>query len=509
VRRGLALAAAVALLPLSISPALAATPPPASTYTNYAAPGTLGNGAGEPSIGANWKTGAALIQSNTQTLKATFDDSTAPATATWKDVSGPLAPTSLDPILFTDSAQGRTYVSQLLLACSDGYLTDNDGASYTQSEGCGAGTAFDHQTVGAGPYSSTTDTGSTPVPPHTYPNAFYYCAQYVASANCARSDNGGLTYGAGVPIYNTGVGSGVLSCAGLHGHLRVAPDGAAYVPNFDCDGKVAVTVSRDNGTTWNVRKVPTSTTQDESDPSVAAGSGGTLYLGWEEGASNATGSRPYVGVSRDHGKTWTNITDVGATFGIRNVQFPEVIAGDDDRAAFAFLGTPTAGDDQAMESTGTPGSGFSGVWHLYIARTYDGGVTWQTVDATPTDPAQRGCIWLNGGSSECRNLLDFNDITVDKQGRVLVGWADGCVAECVTAVAPGNGKAKNDTTNRASYRAKKATITRQSSGLGLFAAFDSPSPDQTVPEAPYAGLLPVAGLALLGVAYGVRRRRAA
>jgi hypothetical protein len=30
-----------------------------------------------------------------------------------------------------------------------------------------------------------------------------------------------------------------------------------------------------------------------------------------------------------------------------------------------------------------------------------------------------------------RNLLDFNDITVDKQGRVLVAHADGCTGNCV------------------------------------------------------------------------------
>src|SRR2546429_3262706 len=57
------------------------------------------------------------------------------------------------------------------------------------------------------------------------------------------------------------------------------------------------------------------------------------------------------------------------------------------------------GDDQSDT--------FTGVWHLYVAATYDGGATWNTVDATPNDPVQRGCIWLSGGSNPCRNLLDF------------------------------------------------------------------------------------------------------
>jgi len=89
-----------------------------------------------------------------------------------------------------------------------------------------------------------------------------------------------------------------------------------------------------------------------------------------------------------------------------------MVAGDDNRAAFAFLGTPTAG--------GLQGPKFDGVWHLYIATTYDGGATWKTVDATPNDPVQRGCIWLAGGANVCRNLLDFMDVQIDQQGRVLV-----------------------------------------------------------------------------------------
>jgi hypothetical protein len=125
-----------------------------------------------------------------------------------------------------------------------------------------------------------------------------------------------------------------------------------------------------------------------------------------------------------------------------------MVAGDDNRAALAFLGTMTAGDDQS--------SSFAGVWHLYVALTTDGGATWTTVDTTPSDPVQRGCIWLGGGSNQCRNLLDFIDVTADAQGRVIAGYADGCVGACVTG-----------TTN--SYTAI-ATIARQSGGSGLFAA---------------------------------------
>jgi hypothetical protein len=154
--------------------------------------------------------------------------------------------------------------------------------------------------------------------------------------------------------------------------------------------------------------------------------------------------------------TWSAIRDLGATFAIQNAQFPTVIAGDNDRAACAFLGTTTGGDDQR--------STFTGVWYLYVAFTYDGGASWTTVNATPNDPVQRGCIWLGGGSNKCRNLLDFMDIAIGPDGRVYVGFADGCIGACVSGGSN-------------SYTAL-ATIARQSAGNTLFAAFD-PTPSAT------------------------------
>src|SRR3954466_10625509 len=56
------------------------TYPPAGTesvnYKNFAAPPSLGNSAGEPSIGVNWKTNRAMYIAGLQTLRITFDDST-------------------------------------------------------------------------------------------------------------------------------------------------------------------------------------------------------------------------------------------------------------------------------------------------------------------------------------------------------------------------------------------------------------------------------------------------
>ena len=77
---------------------------------------------------------------------------------------------------------------------------------------------------------------------------------------------------------------------------------------------------------------------------------------------------------------------------------------------------------------------------------------------------QRGCIWLGGGANICRNMLDFMGVDVDKRGRVLVGYNDGCAgAECSQAPATATGN---------SYTAL-AAIARQTGGRGLFAAHDA------------------------------------
>jgi hypothetical protein len=405
------------------------------TYQNLVPPAGLATSAGEPSIGVNWNTGKILFAAGLETDRVTING----ASATWENVSSPeTSMLSLDPILFTDSTTGRTLVSQLAGACSLSSFSDNDGTSYTPAVGCGAPAGIDHQTIGGGPFAASL-VPKLP-PPVGYQHAIYYCSQDVIDASCAISLNGGLTYGPAVPIYN------LTSCGGLHGHIKVGPDGTAYVPNKNCGGNAAVVSSGDNGLTWTVHTIPGSTSGD-SDPSVAVAADNTVYFGWHGGNGH-----PMAAVSHDHGATWTNVTDVGTGLGIQNVAFPAMVAGDGTRSALAFLGTPTGGNAQDTAN-------FTGVWHLYVAHTFDGGATWTLVDATPSDPVQRGSICLAGTTcGNDRNLLDFIDATVDKQGRVLVGYADGCIGPCVNA-APNSFTALG-------------SIARQATGKGLFAAFD-------------------------------------
>jgi hypothetical protein len=466
---------------IEAKPAPQPTPPPsteaAPRYYNYAAPPAMGNSSGEPTIGVNWDSGNAMFIASLETLRVKWDDTASPAPATWEDVSATSESlASTDPILFTDSVTGpnrtnRTFVSQLLGKASAMSFTDDDGATWTPSQGSGINSGVDHQTIGGGPYAKNVDGtlkgGAIQRPGPNgkiYPNAIYYASQDVGLAEIARSDDGGFTFGPAIPMWT------LVQCDGLHGHIKVAPDGTVYVPNKSCGGKQGVAVSEDNGLSWTIRTVDGSTAGD-TDPSLGIDTDGAVYFGWGDGDGHAR-----VAVSHDRGASWQNITDVGGSQGVQNTVFAAVVGGDKNRAAFFFLGSGTPGANGRATDLSFPGT-----WFGYIATTYDGGATWVTANATPNDPVQRGVVCTNGPScpDRSRGLLDFNDLTIDKQGRVLAAYADGCVtAECIRGVDRNSDGRLDSNDNDAT---NKATIIRQIGGKPLIAAFDPPANAKPAP----------------------------
>ena len=472
------------------------TPP---RYQNFPAGQGQADGAGEPSIGVDWNPnvpalkhdkvntgGVAFFTANRTEWRVNFDDCASPAINLWEDVSALTTQEFVltDPIGFVDHytslplgiayppphTSGRVFSLDLIggEGQSLASYSDTDGNSYLPGGNGGPGAGPDHETLGGGPYSPNQ---TVPISHPNYANAIYYCSQnIVAEAQCSRSDDGGQTFGPAVPIFSPSQCTG-----GIHGHVKVARDGTVYVPNSSCGtiGTTGVAVSTDNGLTWTENNVRDSTSSQ--DPSVGIGQndvgkpGGqatnTIYLGYVDGDGHAKIAR-----SGDKGATYSQPVDVGSPFGVTHAVFPVVVAGDDNRAAFAFLGT---GD--GISSNATPCNPYGAVlnckniWHLYVATTYDGGANWITVDATPQDPAQQGTVCLEGTTcAGGRNLLDFNDFAIDSEGRGLVGWADGCVNCANTFTGQSN--------------AAHGTVTRQSGGRRLFVFFDPAEP--SVPAAP-------------------------
>ena len=73
-------------------------------------------------------------------------------------------------------------------------------------------------------------------------------------------------------------------------------------------------------------------------------------------------------------------------------------------------------------------------WSLYTGISIDAEAehpSFRVVQATPDEnPVQIGCVWLKGGSNPCRNMLDFIDMSSDKDGRYYIAFTDGCTVAC-------------------------------------------------------------------------------
>jgi hypothetical protein len=201
---------------------------------------------------------------------------------------------------------------------------------------------------------------------------------------------------------------------------------------------------------------------------VAADAANKVYYGYVGADGHAR-----IATSNNHGDSWSKSIDVGSAFHIEQAEFPEVITGDSGRAAFAFLGASALGSDQDPN--------YPGVWYLFVAYTYDGGSTWQVTNATPNDPVQRSCV-DNGGTvggtcTSRRNMLDFNGIDVDKQGKVIVAYTDGCTNDCETnpnvdISGCGRSEGASSTSTPTCTPARLSALVRQTCGRGLFAAYD-------------------------------------
>jgi hypothetical protein len=469
-------------------------------FLNFYAPdGTSAQPAsGEFNIGFNPHTGRIMLMNVGPIWRITPPELFSPAKpecceGLWEDKDNATTNTGLDPILWTDQKSGRTFASNSTVGANVVYgYSDNDGDSWIPIGGALPNAGADHETIGTGPYPAALS--ALGVDAINHGEAVYYCSQdIVGPAACYRSDTLGASYGPSTLAYN-GLGSGVpggTDCGGLHGHLHVAPDGTVWLPVNQCAGFQGGVFSADGGTTWHEFKAPNATSQQQgADPSIAIDADSTIYYSYvknepvapgnplEGHAHVATGKLVTTTDPLTHLSTysinWIHDVDVGRAAangdkGIVNAAEIEAAGGSSGRAAVGFLGTDIPGDYQAIN--------FAGKWYAFISTTYDGGATWTTVNATPNDPVQSQTgVWQQGGGAQQRNLLDFNEITIDDKGNVLYGYSDGCTsAGCI------NG-GPNDFT--AFMR-----VARQSGGRSLFASHDSATDLPGAPRQPKAPCL--------------------
>lgn len=460
-------------------------------YQNFYAPsGGAQSSQGEFNIGFNPLTHRIMAMNLAQVWRLTPGEVQTPAKpecceALWENKNPrTINILAMDPILWTDQKTGRTFAANSFYGANFSYgYTDaaapfNDGDLWVEAGISAPNGGQDHETIGSGPYPLISGLPSNPV---NQGEMVFYCSQDgFGQAMCQRSDDLGASYGPGVVTY-TG-----LSCAGLHGHVHVAPDGTVWLPVGQCAGKQGGVFSTDAGTSWNEFIVSGNNDVNGgapfdaisqahgADPSIGLDANSTAYYCYIKNEGNEGHAHVAVGkrTSTVTGSTinWIRDVDIGASHGIVNAAQPEAVAGDAGRAACGFIGTNVPDAPGATYENGT----FNGKWYVYIATTYDEGRTWVTVNATPDDPVQNHTgVWQGGGSGENgdRNLLDFNEITMDDKGRVLYGYSDGC--HSLTCI---NGN------NSSGERGGWMRVARQSGGKTLLSQFDAAEP--ALPKAP-------------------------
>ncbi|MHB8604341.1 MAG: sialidase family protein [Thermoplasmatota archaeon] len=467
----------------------------------------LGNRGGEPNIGVT-SNGWVFTDANMNTMRSkdhgatwqiVFNLSTAlpqncsPAPPPPAPVGCPVTgyTRSSDPMLWVDTTTDRVFtVHMTSIVCANFITSDDKGDSWLMKPmTCGL-PGNDHEKVMTSPFSS-----AVPTPPDAvYPDVTYYCYNRATPfvpggtdptdkigepgiTDCAVSLDGGRSF-----AYDRIVSSvDQDGCGGINGHPAAAKDGTVYVPmdqavTKGCAGPV-VGVTEDNGLTWTVRHGPTMHGAEEIDPDITVTPDGTAYILWR-----GSDHLQYLARSHDKFATWQGPWRVSPP-DVTSTVYTVIDSAADGRLAMAYLGTR----DSANEPSKTPNATR---WNMFVTYSLDAASdspTFTTKQVTPdSDPVQIGCVWMYGGSSKCRNLLDFIDMSHDaKDGRVYISFTDGCTKLCA-----GNASA---TANQS--RQRDGAVMVQVGGPTLLPGVAlTPSAGVAPVSDPRSSLLAVAGL---------------
>ena len=340
---------------------------------------------------------------------------------TWDDKS-PKLPSgqaahrlSLDPYIWVDKWTGRVFTIDLTVACSYMSFVDDLETDWTTNPlACGR-PVNDHQSLFGGPPVSSSPIG--------YDNLVYYCWNDVATSSCSKSLDGGLTFHpTGTPAFHPVDDSGdapVRDCGGLHGHGVVGKDGTVFLPKEHCE-QPWVSISRDEGLTWEHVKIADDTAVWGPDPSVAVDAKGNVYYVYLDEMR-----MPHLAVSNDNGKTWGKPMMIAAP-GLTETVHATVDVGKPGSVAIAYYGT----DDVKGKIDKRTYPVDKVAWDGFITMSdnvFDKNPTFYSGTVNdPKDPLTRG----DCGPRRCQDAIDFIDVVISPDGIPFAAFADSCTVPC-------------------------------------------------------------------------------
>ena len=314
--------------------------------------------------------------------------------------------------------------------------SDNDGQSWEANPHDSGAPVNDHIKLGSGPWTDEGYGIGGGISSDIYETAVYFCYNKLAYISCYTSFDGGASFEVGGDLVGIATANG-----GLHGAITSAPDGTVYLPPRVATPSIIF--SKDNGLTWEERTMgqDVGTPNPRKNGEVATDTDSNAYNVWvgeDQGV--------YMSRSIDSGETWEQTSIRISPVEVISATFPHTSAGDPGRIAIAYLGSENASALVQPDLDGNPWNGNahytpSNVTHyLYVTfslNALDEDPIFHTQRISP-DPVQVGSICLNSGDCRSddggsnRNLLDFNDLHIDLEGRVYIGFADGCTGTCAS-----------------------------------------------------------------------------
>jgi hypothetical protein len=358
---------------------------------------------------------------------------------TWVDTSDiTQAPFTNDPYGWVDPVTDRVFnIHMMGLESTWIGWSDDDGETWAGNpQDSGTSPLNDHIKLGSGPWTDEGYGLAGQISQNIYEQAVYFCYNKLAGIFCFTSFDGGASFEAGGQLIGLATTNG-----GLHGAITSAPDGTVYLPPRV--GTPTIIFSKDNGFTWETRTMgeDVSTPNPRKNAEVATDTDSNAYHVWVGGDEGI-----YMSRSTDSGESWEQTSIRVSPAEVISTTFPHTSAGDPGRIAFTYLGSENASELDQPDINGEPWDGnphyasANVSYYLYVTyslNALDENPVFHTVRVT-ADPVQIGSICLNSG--DCRdgnrNLLDFNDLHIDREGRVYVAFADGCTGECATMEDP-------------------------------------------------------------------------
>ena len=182
-----------------------------------------------------------------------------------------------------------------------------------------------------------------------------------------------------------------------------APPSANEVPiGCTTEAKVFVGVSDDGITYTNHVVANTGSTDVYIWPdTVATDAAGNVYVAWFDGQHS------YLSKSSDGGTTWSPRVQLNTGPAV-STAYPTVAAGAADQVAVAYYGTDRDAKTDNQNVMKLPNTNGAAQWHLYWAKSTDGGATFS--QSAVTGVLHTGVLCTSGGGCDAangdRNLLD-------------------------------------------------------------------------------------------------------